>query len=605
MTVPNTNTRNGPFYPNGSTTIFPFTFRALSDDDVEVVRVSADGTVTALSSALYNVSLTSNGGSAVFSAPPAAGDPLYVQLSPSFMQGISLENEGAFLPEVLTEALDRGTQQSLWLRDLLKRAITVPFGNVAPRLPLLADLAGKALGGAADGSAFVPVALGGADAALRGDLANPSAGGLIVRANNGPQAVAATVTDTLRWVSRGDARTFGLGSATLDVVVSRAYTAGVRSLFIPEGTWNTDNFIAVGDMEIFGAGRGKTIVNGPTSAAVFAYVGGVGSTISDLTVIANNSGGGGAAITSYLSTVKLSSAALLRTDIYMRGNVVTNAVRIAPSAGGSVSQGVDGFLMEDVYVDKPRRMGAEFLAQDGTGRVAFTGLVINRFTCNNPSWLPGYAPAISIDGLIVRARVSNVRLIDTTGGPLEIIEAPFCVVDGVDFVRPLGDLVQITNTRTVQSPELRRFRKVEQAGGGVPVNTLTIGSSADAIIADCDLPLTILLNSIAPRTRLLRNSMSSDGNFVIYNGGGSGGGAGMVIEGGSYDLATSSTAQATLFFDPNTGQSVVNGARLRAGNKPDGTQAPYIGGSGASGIVAGQNFLTNRGGTATIVGTGL
>lgn len=147
MTVPNTNTRNGPYYPNGVTSAFPFTFRALAKDDVQVIRIAADGTAVVLSNALFDVTLTDNGGSAVFASAPLAGDPLYVQLDPAFSQDISFENEGAFLPEVITEALDRSAQRSLWLRDLLSRALVLPVGEAGATLVRAAlRTGGKVLG---------------------------------------------------------------------------------------------------------------------------------------------------------------------------------------------------------------------------------------------------------------------------------------------------------------------------------------------------------------------------------------------------------------------------------------------------------------------------
>ena len=145
MTVSNGIIRNGPYYPNGVTVSFPFTFRAIDKDDVEVVRVSADGSILTLSSALYNVNITDAGGAAVFTAAPAAGDPLFVQLSPSFDQLISLENEGAFLPEVLTEAFDRGANRSLWLRDRSQRSIVVAPGDVGVQVPPAASIVGRRL----------------------------------------------------------------------------------------------------------------------------------------------------------------------------------------------------------------------------------------------------------------------------------------------------------------------------------------------------------------------------------------------------------------------------------------------------------------------------
>lgn len=147
MTVPNTSVRSGPYYPNGVTKAFPFNFRALDKSDVQVVRVSADGSVTYLGEALFDVLLTDGGGSAIFSSAPLAGDPLYVQLDPTFEQGISIENESAFLPEVITEALDRAAQRAIFLRDVISRAPVLPVGEQAPPLPGAAfRTGGKVLG---------------------------------------------------------------------------------------------------------------------------------------------------------------------------------------------------------------------------------------------------------------------------------------------------------------------------------------------------------------------------------------------------------------------------------------------------------------------------
>lgn len=152
MTVPNTTIRNGPYYPNGVTAAFPFTFRALDKTDVQVFRVAADGSALFLSDALFNVTLTDNGGNVLFTAPPAAGDPLYVSLDPTFAQEISFENEGAFLPEVLTEALDRGAQRSLWLRGQLGRAILMPPTEEGIDIPGPLARRGRYFGFDADGA---------------------------------------------------------------------------------------------------------------------------------------------------------------------------------------------------------------------------------------------------------------------------------------------------------------------------------------------------------------------------------------------------------------------------------------------------------------------
>lgn len=166
MAVSNTTVRNGPYYPNGSTTTFPFTFRAVDDDDVQVVRIDASGGVVPVSSASYTVYHSATGGGVVFDIPPVPGAPLYVQLSPDFRQQINLENEGAFLPEVITEGLDRAALRALYLRDQIGRSFQVPPGGSFDGLfPVVLP---GGVPGFASGT--------GNDPALRTDLASPLGG---------------------------------------------------------------------------------------------------------------------------------------------------------------------------------------------------------------------------------------------------------------------------------------------------------------------------------------------------------------------------------------------------------------------------------------------
>ena len=121
MTVPNTQTQSGPLFPNGATTAFPFTFKAASKSEVQFIRIEADGSETIISDALYSVSLTAlpgvGGSINFFVAPAASALQHYVRSNPSFLQNISFENEGAFLPEVVSEALDRAAIRTLVSRS--------------------------------------------------------------------------------------------------------------------------------------------------------------------------------------------------------------------------------------------------------------------------------------------------------------------------------------------------------------------------------------------------------------------------------------------------------------------------------------------------------
>jgi hypothetical protein len=70
MTVLTTSTFTGPYAPNGSTTAFPFTFRAMTAGEVKVVRRnSATGIEQVLAG--YTVTLSSSGERLLSAQPPA------------------------------------------------------------------------------------------------------------------------------------------------------------------------------------------------------------------------------------------------------------------------------------------------------------------------------------------------------------------------------------------------------------------------------------------------------------------------------------------------------------------------------------------------------
>jgi len=119
MTISTTTAYSGPYSPNGSTTSFPFTFKAMSADEVEVVRISATATVT-ISPTLYTVALVGEGGTVTFSVAPATGDPLYVRSIPNFQQQIDLTNQGAFLPDVIEQGFDRAAIRDIWLLNQIR-----------------------------------------------------------------------------------------------------------------------------------------------------------------------------------------------------------------------------------------------------------------------------------------------------------------------------------------------------------------------------------------------------------------------------------------------------------------------------------------------------
>ena len=127
MAVSSVDTLSGPYTTNGVTTTFPFTFKAMAEGEVRVFRMAADGVETTINPGAYDVTLNDDGGSVVFTAAPAIGDPLYVGTDPDFTQQITFENQGAFLPEVMNEAFDRAATRDLALKGDIDRAPKRPL----------------------------------------------------------------------------------------------------------------------------------------------------------------------------------------------------------------------------------------------------------------------------------------------------------------------------------------------------------------------------------------------------------------------------------------------------------------------------------------------
>jgi len=143
MGVTNTNAYDGPFYPNGITTSFPFTFRTMSTGEVKVV--TADGApITGLSFSIVPA-MNADGGSIIFdSAPTAAQLPAFLIASaPIFGVGIDLGAVTAFNPRTLNPSFERLAVQNIFLQSLNGRAILAPLGEEPGSIPPLSQRGGK------------------------------------------------------------------------------------------------------------------------------------------------------------------------------------------------------------------------------------------------------------------------------------------------------------------------------------------------------------------------------------------------------------------------------------------------------------------------------
>lgn len=179
MAVETTNAYSGPYATNGVTTTFPFTFSAMSADDVAVILRDADGVDTIATG--YSVSLTGaapSPGSVIFDVAPADGLELLPYLDPEFTQETEFEDGSAWLARPVNNANDRAVLRDQVLKRDLERAILAPIGESGVTLPSIAGRVGKFL--AFDASGLPTVASGsGTDGALRTDLATEAGSDLI------------------------------------------------------------------------------------------------------------------------------------------------------------------------------------------------------------------------------------------------------------------------------------------------------------------------------------------------------------------------------------------------------------------------------------------
>ena len=235
MAVETTNTYSGPLYPNGATTAFPFTFKALSSEEV-VVMLLDEGNWSTVSSALYDVTLNSGaGGTVTFSdAPDGTGDDngpaLYIFSEPLFTQTTTLSNQGAFLPAALNSVHDRAALRDQWLKD----RVDALYPSTS-RLP--ADRAGYFLGWDAEGDP-IPLSGTGADAGLRTDLAASSGAALSGFLQSGTGAGARTAQAKLRdTVSVLDFGADPTGNNDSASAIQAAFDSGARKVVFPTGKY--------------------------------------------------------------------------------------------------------------------------------------------------------------------------------------------------------------------------------------------------------------------------------------------------------------------------------------------------------------------------------
>ena len=153
MTINSEVRKAGPFTGNDTTTVFPFTFKVFSADQVGVVLTNDAGNERyAVQGAEYTVTLnpdqnTSPGGLVQIPAPLATGDLLTITSHVPYLQHMDLTNRGGFYPRVINDAADRATIQIQQIAERQSRSFVYPVSEekTAASLPSAKQRANKVL----------------------------------------------------------------------------------------------------------------------------------------------------------------------------------------------------------------------------------------------------------------------------------------------------------------------------------------------------------------------------------------------------------------------------------------------------------------------------
>lgn len=129
MTIASSVSKTPTYACNGSTTTFPYEFKILTPADMTVILEDASGIQTTLTYpddyTLTGVN-TDEGGSISTALAYASGYKITGIRAPSFLQGVDLQNQGAFFSQVIEDALDLAAMRDQSLASRIGNAIRAP-----------------------------------------------------------------------------------------------------------------------------------------------------------------------------------------------------------------------------------------------------------------------------------------------------------------------------------------------------------------------------------------------------------------------------------------------------------------------------------------------
>lgn len=166
MTVPASTRRVGPFYGNGATTSFPFTFKVFTADDITLTVTDSAGVATSLVRGThYSVALNPDqesapGGTVTY---PISGSPLPTGSTLAGVGALPYDQTtdfpagGAYRAQTHENAFDRTVMQVQQLAEEMDRALVVPSSVAGVNVQVPVPQAGYALAWNAAGDGLINV----------------------------------------------------------------------------------------------------------------------------------------------------------------------------------------------------------------------------------------------------------------------------------------------------------------------------------------------------------------------------------------------------------------------------------------------------------------
>lgn len=136
MTVSSETTYTGPLIANGVATAFPWTFLAMSADEISVFGLDAAGATVSLPAFTAALAGTApSAGTVTFNTAPADGTRVWIASDPEFLQEIGFEDGSRWLAGPVNEANDRAALRTLAVKRDADRAVKLPIGDPGVTLP--------------------------------------------------------------------------------------------------------------------------------------------------------------------------------------------------------------------------------------------------------------------------------------------------------------------------------------------------------------------------------------------------------------------------------------------------------------------------------------